>query len=45
MRATVIHGPNDVRVEEVPDAAVRTDLEVTSGRSDPLRGCGSNLPG
>ncbi|QLQ35631.1 zinc-dependent alcohol dehydrogenase family protein [Micromonospora robiginosa] len=23
MRATVIHGPNDVRVEEVPDAAVR----------------------
>ncbi|MFI5835592.1 zinc-dependent alcohol dehydrogenase family protein [Micromonospora sp. NPDC051300] len=23
MRATVIHGPNDVRVEEVPDAVVR----------------------
>ena len=24
VRATVIHGPNDIRVEEVPDAAVRT---------------------
>ncbi|MEU5942846.1 zinc-dependent alcohol dehydrogenase family protein [Micromonospora sp. NPDC047548] len=30
MRATVIHGPNDIRVEEVPDAAVRhrTDAVV-----------------
>ncbi|MGV9806007.1 zinc-dependent alcohol dehydrogenase family protein [Micromonospora chersina] len=28
MRATVIHGPNDVRVEEVPDAAVRTPTDA-----------------
>ncbi|MFI2649943.1 zinc-dependent alcohol dehydrogenase family protein [Micromonospora fulviviridis] len=28
MRATVIHGPNDIRVEEVPDAAVRTPTDA-----------------
>ncbi|MEU4371463.1 zinc-dependent alcohol dehydrogenase family protein [Micromonospora chersina] len=28
MRATMIHGPNDVRVEEVPDAAVRTPTDA-----------------
>ncbi|MCP3785675.1 zinc-dependent alcohol dehydrogenase family protein [Micromonospora sp. A3M-1-15] len=28
MRATVIHGPNDIRVEEVPDAAVRNPTDA-----------------
>lgn len=28
MRATVIHGPTDIRVEEVPDAAVRTPTDA-----------------
>ncbi|GGR75970.1 IMP dehydrogenase [Micromonospora fulviviridis] len=28
MRATVIHGPNDIRVEEVPDATVRTPTDA-----------------
>ncbi|MEH0986107.1 zinc-dependent alcohol dehydrogenase family protein [Micromonospora sp. CPCC 205556] len=28
MRATVIHGPNDIRVEEVPDAAVRRPTDA-----------------
>ncbi|MDZ5441703.1 zinc-dependent alcohol dehydrogenase family protein [Micromonospora sp. 4G57] len=28
MRATVIHAPNDIRVEEVPDAAVRTPTDA-----------------
>jgi threonine dehydrogenase-like Zn-dependent dehydrogenase len=28
MRATVIHGPNDIRIEEVPDAAVRTPTDA-----------------
>ncbi|SCF21703.1 zinc-dependent alcohol dehydrogenase family protein [Micromonospora mirobrigensis] len=28
MRATVIHGPNDIRVEEVPDATVRNPTDA-----------------
>ncbi|MEH0843504.1 zinc-dependent alcohol dehydrogenase family protein [Micromonospora sp. CPCC 205711] len=28
MRATVIHGPNDIRVEEVPDAVVRQSTDA-----------------
>ncbi|SCL29018.1 hypothetical protein GA0070624_3803 [Micromonospora rhizosphaerae] len=28
MRATVIYGPNDIRVEQVPDAAVRTPTDA-----------------
>ncbi|GAA5014057.1 zinc-dependent alcohol dehydrogenase family protein [Kitasatospora paranensis] len=28
MRATVIHGPNDIRIEEVPDAAVRRPTDA-----------------
>lgn len=28
MRATVIHGPNDIRIEDVPDAAVRTPTDA-----------------
>jgi hypothetical protein len=28
MRATVIHGPNDIRIEDVPDAAMRTPTDA-----------------
>ena len=28
LRATVIHGPNDIRVEEVPDAVVRQSTDA-----------------
>jgi threonine dehydrogenase-like Zn-dependent dehydrogenase len=28
MRATVIHGPKDVRVEQVPDPTVRTPTDA-----------------
>ncbi|MFF4890970.1 zinc-dependent alcohol dehydrogenase family protein [Micromonospora chersina] len=42
MRATVIHGPNDVRVEEVPDAAVRTPTDAVV-RTVLACICGSDL--
>ncbi|WP_433287828.1 zinc-dependent alcohol dehydrogenase family protein [Micromonospora sp. CA-244673] len=42
MRATVIHGPNDIRVEEVPDAAVRTPTDAVV-RTVLACICGSDL--
>ncbi|MFF4811772.1 zinc-dependent alcohol dehydrogenase family protein [Micromonospora chersina] len=42
MRATVIHGPNDVRVEEVPDAAIRTPTDAVV-RTVLACICGSDL--
>ncbi|MGY0006224.1 zinc-dependent alcohol dehydrogenase family protein [Micromonospora sp. I033] len=42
MRATVIHGPNDVRVEEVPDAAVRNPTDAVV-RTVLACICGSDL--
>ena len=28
MRATVIHGPNDIRIEEVPDPSIRKPTDA-----------------
>ncbi|RZU75289.1 threonine dehydrogenase-like Zn-dependent dehydrogenase [Micromonospora kangleipakensis] len=42
MRATVIHGPNDIRIEEVPDAAVRTSTDAVV-RTVLACICGSDL--
>ncbi|WP_446220360.1 zinc-dependent alcohol dehydrogenase family protein [Micromonospora sp. IBHARD004] len=42
MRATVIHGPNDIRIEEVPDAAVRTPTDAVV-RTVLACICGSDL--
>ncbi|MFE9959606.1 zinc-dependent alcohol dehydrogenase family protein [Micromonospora sp. NPDC005299] len=42
MRATVIHGPNDIRVEEVPDAAVRNPTDAVV-RTVLACICGSDL--
>ncbi|MFD5475767.1 zinc-dependent alcohol dehydrogenase family protein [Streptomyces sp. NPDC127105] len=42
MRATVIHGPNDVRVEEVPDAALRRPADAVV-RTVLACVCGSDL--
>ena len=36
MRATVFHGPRDVRVEEVPDAALREPTDVVAFTSGNL---------
>ncbi|MFC1407101.1 MULTISPECIES: zinc-dependent alcohol dehydrogenase family protein [Streptacidiphilus] len=42
MRATVIHGPNDIRIEEVPDAAVQKPTDAVV-RTVLACICGSDL--